>query len=614
MMAKARNEKASAGTGIRHGRGQAAETKLLAILTIAILVLTIISMMVTARFTSKMEEATDDEFKLIEGATGYLDVSANLTMYARGYAATADPMWLELYNQIINDKVREGYKAEMEEVGLSEEEQGYLEEIHSFSQSLAGLETIAIGQASNGDIESRQVATLSLYSNEYVDQETNVHLVGSSLKAAVSQRAEATVESYTTMTTVFEVITFIFLGALILIQVRFMFFVSRELLRPLLKIKDKMQDLAQGHLTGQIDLPRDDTELGQTAKAVDQMQEFQQDVIADIEHLLGAMADGDFNVRTEAEDRYIGDYAEILQSVRTINTKLSATLSHISEATHQVDQGSDQVSSGSTALSQGATEQASSIEQLSAAIAEVSEQIKANAENATVANQLSDEAGEGLMASNKEMQELMASMTEINDTTQEISKIIKTIDDIAFQTNILALNAAVEAARAGAAGKGFAVVADEVRNLAGKSAEAAKDTTALIENTVAAVQNGTQMANRTAESLQTVVEKTETVNEKVQEIAKASGDQADSVEQISAGVEQISTVIQTNSATAEQSAAASQQLADQAAMLKQLVGGFSLRVDGHGAMGISAPQQPHQMAAPAPRAAVNGPVGQIDYE
>ncbi|MEG0541168.1 MAG: methyl-accepting chemotaxis protein, partial [Angelakisella sp.] len=198
-----------------------------------------------------------------------------------------------------------------------------------------------------------------------------------------------------------------------------------------------------------------------------------------------------------------------------------------------------------------------------------------------VANTLADEAGAGVIESNQHMREMVTAMGEITNTSNEIGKIIKTIDDIAFQTNILALNAAVEAARAGAAGKGFAVVADEVRNLSQKSAEAAQNTTALIENAIAAIANGTKIADQTAKSLQMVVEKSNMVQEKIGEIAIASDGQATSVVQVTQGVEQISSVVQTNSATSEESAAASEELSGQAQMLKTLVGRFKLRDDSN---------------------------------
>ena len=231
-------------------------------------------------------------------------------------------------------------------------------------------------------------------------------------------------------------------------------------------------------------------------------------------------------------------------------------------------------------MAEGSTEQASAIQQLSAALVELTNHVQQNAENAREGSGMSAEAGQGVNESNKDMQKLMDAMGEIEASANEINKIIKTIDDIAFQTNILALNAAVEAARAGSAGKGFAVVADEVRNLAAKSAEAAKNTTELIESTVNAVNNGTRLANETAQALDNVVKKATVVNTKIQEIASVCEEQANAIQEINVGIDQISSVVQTNSATAEQSAAASEELSSQANMVKDLVGQFRLRADG----------------------------------
>ena len=328
---------------------------------------------------------------------------------------------------------------------------------------------------------------------------------------------------------------------------------------------------------------RSEDEIGTLAHAFEAMSENLRVIISEVGELLGEMAKGNFRLASQYEDRYVGEYRNILMAMRGINRNLSNTLTEIDTAANQVSLGSDQVSGSAQALSQGAAEQASSVEELSATLLEISQHVGENAENAALASRLSDEAGDSVKESNQHMNELLSAMGEISDASTEIGKIIKTIDDIAFQTNILALNAAVEAARAGAAGKGFSVVADEVRNLAGKCADAAKNTTGLIEGAIHAVENGTKHASETADSLRAVVASSEMVVQTVQQIAKASEEQAQAVAQITAGVEQISAVVQTNSATAEESAAASEELSGQAQLLKDLVGQFQLREDSRAA-------------------------------
>jgi methyl-accepting chemotaxis protein len=356
-----------------------------------------------------------------------------------------------------------------------------------------------------------------------------------------------------------------------------------------------LNQLAQGNLnvtmTGDF--------KGQHGKIKDDMNRtitFLRQYVDEITTALERIGQGDLSL--EITNHYLGDFIAIKYAINDITTRLSTVMGEINEAAGQVESGSRQISDGGQQLSHGTTEQASSIQELSASIEEVAAETKRNAINANEANDRAIEVQTNAQSGNEQMKKMVTSMVAINESSHNISKVIKVIDDIAFQTNILALNAAVEAARAGQHGKGFAVVAEEVRTLAARSAEAVKETTVLIEGSITKVEAGTQIADETAASIIEILNQIEKVASLVASIARASNDQASEIAQITTGLDQISQVVQTNSATSEESAAASQELSSQAEMLKEMVSTFKIKNTTSKANSIPLPEPSNKRVDP----------------
>ena len=534
--------------------------------SILLLVGVAVSVFLFVNFNKQIEKANTDRFDLTYNANRFMNGSANLTNAVRAYAATADQTYYDAYMTEVNElKNRETGVANLREIGITEDEEAMISEMSALSDDLVPLEEKAMTAAAAGRVQEAQVY---VFSEKYMTAVDQINQLKTKFLEALDTRTAGEVQKLSVMCTLMKWVVYVFLLLSVAIQLVQVCIVKRKVIRPVLHIRDEMLELSRGNLSTVFRLEADSSEIGMLVDAIHKTKSELKKYIGDISFHLEEMSKGNMSLSMDCD--YIGDFKPIRQSLNIILDSMNRTIRGIDDVAAQVSAHSEQVSDGAQALAQGATQQASSVQELTNRMAEI-------AKNAGQARTLTSQAADSLELGDEKMQEMQRSMKDIAEASEAISKIIKTIDDIAFQTNILALNAAVEAARAGAAGKGFAVVADEVRNLANKSSEASKQTTLLIQQSTQAVEQGVALAEDTARTLNTAVEQARRSTGYVDSIATDSEDQAGALHQISVGVDQISAVVQTNSATAQQSAAASQELNNRAGQLKEQIAVFQLR-------------------------------------
>lgn len=557
---------------MKHAMKQSAMMMILNFITIGLIA--IISACFVTIMILHTQEMTKNQNQLLltNYAQQFIDGSALLTEKVRAYAATGTDSYFDEYNQEVEvDQNREKSIAAMNEIGLTDTEAEMIQKMSDLSNELVPLETSAMQWVQRGQTAS---AIRYVYGDEYSNTLAEIRSLQDSFLNELQTRTQNEIKALENTTKTLQFFVVVLAVVAIVFQFVAVFITRTKIIRPIHAIQHEMLELSKGNLTFESELEADSSELGMLVHAMKVTRETLRSYILDIREKLTDMSHGNMDQHITLD--YVGEFSEIKHAMETIVTSLSNTLHSIDYSAEQVNLSASQVATGAQALAQGSTEQASSIEQLAATINDVAMQIENNTNRIGEAmNEINTSSAE-VSSCNEKMTSLTGAMDEIRIASQQIGAIIKTIEDIAFQTNILALNAAVEAARAGTAGKGFAVVADEVRNLAGKSAEASKQTAQLIQNTAEAVNKGVTIATETAELLVGVVDSIQKSDRLMEQISADSQTQASAVSQIHQGIDQISTVVQNNSATSEESAAASADLGDQASQLKRMVNQFNL--------------------------------------
>lgn len=445
-------------------------------------------------------------------------------------------------------------------------EETYIQAVESWRSSFSEIDAAL----QSGDLDQAR----SLIASQCTPRLNAAVSAGEALQAAVQEEGNQMVARINSSTVRNRIVIIALAVIMVLVGIILNLRMIRMIVRPLREADEAVSAFSHGDLSYEVNYSSNN-EIGQMCEAVRTSQQIVSGIIEDIVNVTHALEDGDLTVSTTME--YPGQFAPIKENLEELLGHLNNTMSDILNASDQVAAGADQVSVGAQSLAQGATEQASAVEELSATINEIDTSAQHSADTAKTAKEKSNQAAEQVNVCNDRLQEMRKAMGDILSSQSDIGKIIETIENIAFQTNILALNAAVEAARAGSAGKGFAVVADEVRNLASKSDQAAKQTKELIESSLSYAKRGSELVEDVDANMQKVIEYAGAAIGLMDQVAEDSISQADSINQLTTGVDQISAVVQTNSATSEESAAASEELSSQAVMMKQLIQQFHLK-------------------------------------
>lgn len=532
----------------------------------------LISLTFTIIVSKKADQTNLIRTQLTDYAIRFMNTSGYLTGEARAYCATGAIKHFNNYmTEVDKTKTRENSLAGMVEKGLSDEGKTIVNSMMDLSNVLVPQEKAAMKLAADGDY---MTASLAVLSAEYNDTVTEIATNKIKLIDGLNARTNEEVGALVAVTRTMEMVTFLAAIVVILLQIISYRIIRKQVIMPIIAVEAEARRIAAGDLSHTIDLEPDTSEIGML---VDSMQITKWELkkyILDISEKLSKMANRDLAINMDVD--YIGDFIPIRESMRQIVVTLNQSFGRFDNAADQVTQAANSSVEQAMALSDGSISQSSSVQEISSAITDIAESSRTTADRAKMATELANAAGVALGSSNDQLQGMIAAMNEISDASGEIGKIVKTIEDISFQTNILALNAAVEAARAGMAGKGFAVVADEVRNLANKSSEASKVTSQMIENSLQTIQSGAKIAKTASNTFVEVMVNAGKAAEAMGGIYLDTEKQSGIIAQINEGMEKITEVVLQNSTSAEQSAAASEELAGQAENLRSEVHQFRL--------------------------------------
>ncbi len=558
---------------MKKAMNQSLMTLILNGISILALLFLLFSLFSYSRASAELNNASEQRFNLTYNANRFMNGSAYLTNEVRAYAATGDKQHYDNYwNEINHLKNRDLGVAAMQEIGITSKEQDMIDEMSAISNKLVPLEEEAMNQVASGDSAS---AIQYVYGAEYSSSIAKINSLKEQFLADLDNRTSEQVAALIREEDAIKFRMFAAMALVAVLQLSSMIVVRKRVLRPVVAVRDQMEEISQGNLSAEFALEGDTSELGMLVQSIHETKHELKRYINDIDDKLAQMAEG--NMDLDVGDDYRGEFRPIQKAMAQILDALNKALSRIDTTAEQVLAESRKVAAGAQSMSSGTVEQAAAVEELTASVQDISRQVGSTSMDADNAQSYSEEAISHLMRCNERMGDLTVAIEDISKASQEIGGIIKTIEDISFQTNILALNAAVEAARAGEAGKGFAVVAGEVQNLANKSNQSAKSITELIENTVKLVRYGTDLSAETTEALAAVVASGQKTAGVVDRIAESARQQAQSLEQVTQGMAQISQVVQSNASNAEQSAASARELENQAEELKNSVQKFRLR-------------------------------------
>lgn len=541
--------------------------------SILALLFMVFSLFSYGKVNSELSAANAERFDLTYNANRFMNGSAYLTNEVRAFASTGLTEHYDNYwNEVDVLKNRDQGVAAMQEIGITKEEQDMIDAMSALSNQLVPLEDNAMKEVQAGN---QADAVAYVYGEEYNTSITQINALKDQFLEALNTRTLTQVDRLEQEA---ENIKLRMIAAMSMVGV-FLILVMAitrwRIINPVIAVKNQVGEISRGNLSAEFALKSDTSEIGMLVESIHETKRELKKYIKDIDSILAQMARGNMNL-TVGND-YRGEFLPIQNAMRQILDSLNNALAQINQTAEKVSAESEHMASGAQILSSGTVEQASAVEELSASIHEISRQVELNSKDAEHARSFSADAAAQLEECDQKMNSLTTAMSDISHASQQIGGIIKTIEDISFQTKILALNAAIEAARAGEAGKSFAVVAGEVQDLAYKSAESAQDITKLIENSMRLVEYGTSLTASTTDSLSDVVSSSRKSTEMMERITESVVQQSQSLKQLTAGMEQISNVVQTNAATAQESAASARELSDQAEELKLSVQKFKLR-------------------------------------